>query len=371
MNRISWSRVRHLLVKEWRQMFRDPRMKPIVFVSPLIQLMLFGYAVNTDVRNTPTIVIDHDRTPESRLLVDKLTASGYFAVAAYTDAPREMIRALDHGDATVGLEIPAGFASRLNHGGGAPVQVVVDGTDSNTGTVAQGYATRMIQDFAAGYAGDRSNAGIDLRVRAWYNPELESRVYNVPGVIGLLLLLMCLLLTALSVVREREIGTLDQLLVSPIRPAEFILGKTIPVAIVGMIDLTLITTVALLWFRIPFLGSPFTLLPAAAMFIVAGLSAGLYISSISHTQQEAFMTMFLFVFPAIILSGFLYPISSMPEIFQWMTLVNPVRHFLEIVRAIFLKGVGFGELWRQYAALSAMATGGLLFATRRFRQSVW
>jgi ABC-2 type transport system permease protein len=361
-----------MLRKEWRQMFRDPRMKPIVFVSPIIQLLLFGYAVNTDIRDTATFVVDRDRTTESRLLLDAFTSTGYFEIVGESDVSAALVAALDAGRAVVGIEIPPGFARDLVQPRGATVQILVDGTDSNTGTVAQGYALRIVQAFGRRYApsGTMALLPVDVRTRAWYNPELESRTYNVPGVIGVLILLMCLLLTALAVVREREIGTLDQLMVTPLRPVELMLGKTIPVAIIGFIDLALISSVAVFWFDIPFRGSPLTLLPAAMIYIVAGLSLGLFISSISKTQQEAFMTMFLFLLPALILSGFFYPISSMPIGFQWVTVANPVRHFLEMVRGVFLKGTGYTVLWKQFAILAAMAAAGLWFATVRFTRSV-
>jgi ABC-2 type transport system permease protein len=276
---------------------------------------------------------------------------------------------LDHGDAMVGIEIPTGFARDVSSGRGAKVQIILDGTASNSATVAQGYAARIVQRFAlekATAAGVLSNQGIDLRTRAWYNPELESRVYNVPGVIGVLILIMCLLLTALAVVRERELGTLDQLMVSPLSPTELMLGKTLPVTLIGFIDLALVSLAAIGWFGIPMRGSVFALLPAALLFIVAGLSVGLLISTISKTQQEAFMSMFLFVVPAIILSGFFYPVDAMPRFFQWLTLVNPVRHFLEIVRAIFLKGSGIPDLWPQYVALTLLAAAVLWLAIVRF-----
>jgi drug efflux transport system permease protein len=364
-------RVVEMVRKEFRQMFRDPRMKPIVFVSPVIQLLLFGYAVNTDVRHTSTFVVDQDATAESRAMLDALTASGHFTITGRSHRPADLVTALDRGDAVVGVQIPAGFASDLKSGR-ANVQVIVDGTNSNTGTIARANAVQIIAHFAqrGAQASGRIPTGIDLRMRAWYNPALVSRVYNVPGVIGLLLLIMCLLLTALAVVREREIGTLDQLLVTPLQPAELMLGKTIPVAVIGLIDLALISGVAILWFHIPFRGSLLALLPAALIYIVAGLSLGLIISSMARTQQEAFMTMFLFALPAIILSGFLYPVSSMPRILQWLTLLNPVRHFIEIVRAVFLKGAGFMALWPQYITLTGMAIGGLWIATVRFKRSV-
>ena len=209
-----------------------------------------------------------------------------------------------------------------------------------------------------------------MRSRAWYNPDLQSRNYNVPAVIGALLLLMSLLLTALAVVRERELGTLEQLMVSPLTPTELILGKTIPVAIIAFVDLILISAVAILWFDIPLRGSVPALLLASTVYILAALGIGLFISTISKTQQEAFMSMFLFFLPALILSGFMYPVRTMPTFFQWLTLANPVRHFLEIVRGIFLKGHGLADMWVQFAVITGMAVVVLLAAVARFRRTV-
>jgi drug efflux transport system permease protein len=370
---ISMLRVRELLKKELRQMLRDPKMRGVLFVAPIIQLVAFGYAVNTDIRDTATFVIDHDRTAISRELLEAFESTGYFEVVASSDRPADLVRALDHGDATVGIEIPAGFARDVSAGRGAQVQVILDGTDSNAATVAQGYAGQIVQQYGlkrATAARTFPAGGVDLRTRAWYNPELESRVYNVPAVIGVLILLMSLLLTSMSVVREREMGTLDQLTVSPLSATELMLGKTLPPMLAAFVILFLITAVAVLWFGIPMRGSNLVLLPAAFLYIVSGLSFGLLISTISKTQQEAFMSMFLFLLPAIILSGFFYPISSMPRVFQWLTLLNPLRHFLEVVRAVFLKGAGITDLWRQYAALTIMAAGTLWLATVRFRRTV-
>lgn len=370
---LSRLRITEITRKEFRQMFRDPRMKLLVFVAPIIQLLLFGYAVNTDIVNTALFVVDHDRTAESRRLIEGFTSTVYFQKIGESNRSADLVDALNRGRAVVGIEIAPGFSSDVRTGRSANVQVLVDGTNSNTGTIALGYATRILGDYGVGASGVPEGgraAGIDLRVRAWYNPDLQSRVYNVPATIGVLLLLMCLLLTALAVVRERELGTLDQLMVSPLEPLELMLGKTIPVAVIGVIDLALITIVAVFWFDIPLRGSLFELLAAALIYIVAGLSVGLLISTVSRTQQEAFMTMFLFILPAIILSGFFYPISSMPLPFQWLTLANPVRHFLEIVRGVFLKGTGIVEMWPHYLALLAMASGGLWLAVQRFKRSV-
>ncbi len=367
---LSLLRIRRMVIKELRQLFRDPKTKRIIFVSPVLQLILFGYAVNTDVRNVATFVVDHDRTELSRRVVDAFTASGYFRVVGTSDRSADVGAALDHGRAAVGLEIPAGFTRDLVAGRAPAIQLVVDGTNSNTATVASGYAAKIAQELGARLAAARGaprRAGVELRARAWFNPSLESRVYNVPAVIGVIVLLMSLLLTAMAVVREREMGTLEQLMVSPLTPGEIMLGKTLPVAGVALVQLALVTTVALLWFHVPLRGSVAALLLAALLFILAGLSMGLLISTWSNTQQEAFLAMFLFILPAIILSGFLYPVDTMPALFQKLTLLNPLRHFLEVVRSIFLKGAGIRELWQQFAILGLMAAAGITFAARRFR----
>jgi len=371
--RFSPLRVREMVRKELRQLLRDPKTKRIVFVAPVLQLLMFGYAVNTDVRNVRTLVVDHDRTYESRLLQEALTASGYFRVVESSDRPRDLDRALDGGHAMVGLQIPSGFARDLRSGEGAMVQILLDGTSSNTATVVMGYAGRIVRDFAARRGAEGSlvpAGGIDLRSRAWYNPDLASLVYNIPAIIGLLLLLMALLLTALAVVRERELGTLEQLMVSPITRAELVLGKTIPVVLVCLVDLALVTALGVFWFGVPFRGSLPVLILAALVYILAGLGFGLLISTISRTQQEAFLTMFLFAMPAIILSGFMYPIHTMPPSIQHLTLLNPVRYFMEMVRAIFLKGHGLGELWLPFMVLVGMAVASLAGAGFRFRKSL-
>jgi ABC-2 type transport system permease protein len=371
---ISRTRLWQLIRKEFRQMLRDPRSKRMLFLSPIVQLLLFGYAVNTDVRDARTFVVDRDRTSASRELVQTFTASGYFRVAGYGERPEDMADALDHGDAVIGLEIPRGFAADVAGGRPAVVQLLVDGTSSNTATVAQGYATQIIGRFGldaarAGGLMPGRTPGVELRARAWYNPNLISRVYNVPGVIGTIVMMMGLLLTALAIVREREIGTLEQLMVSPLSPAELILGKTLPVVFVAFTDLVLISAVAMLWFHIPMQGSFALLLFAAVFYIFCGLGLGLLISTVSNTQQEAFMSMFFFFLPAIILSGFMYPIENMPVPVQILTLANPMRHFLVIVRGIFLKGAGFDVLWPQIAVLAVMGPVVLAFAASRFRKT--
>jgi len=360
---VSPSRVARMARKEVRQMLRDFRMRGVIFVAPLIQLVVLGYAVSTDVRRVPTFVVDQDRTAASRELVDRITASEYFRVVGYGTRGEGAVAALERGVALVALEIPPGFAADLQSGGGTAVQVLVDGTDSNTGSVALGYLQRILRGMQPS---GPDVGGVHLASRAWFNPALESRVYNVPAVIGALLLLITMLLTSLSVVREREIGTWDQLVVSPITPAELMLGKTLPVVAIGLIDLVLVSGVAILWFDIPLRGSPLSLAAGAVPFLTAGLALGLIISTVSTTQQEAFMSMFLVLLPSLILSGFMFPIASMPVPFRLLTLANPLRHFLEVVRGVFLKGAGFAELWAEYATLYGMAIVGLGIAVRRF-----
>ena len=375
----AWSpgRLRQLLFKEFRQMLRDPRSKRVLFVAPVMQLLLFGYAVNTDVRNAKTFVVDHDRTAESRSLVDALTASKYFQVVGASQRPADLVSALDHGDVIMGVEIPRGLAADMAAGRQAAVQLLVDGSTANTANVALGYATQIIQRYALqrqrgllARAGPVvPGGGVDFRARAWYNLNLESRVYNVPAVMGTIMMLMSLLLTSLAVVREREIGTLEQLMVSPLRPIELIVGKTLPSVFVAFVDLVLIMTVALLWFHIPFRGSLLLLGFASLFYIFTGLGLGLLISTVSNTQQEAFMSMFFFFMPAIMLSGFMFPIANMPDALQYLTLLDPIRHYLIIVRGIFLRGAGWKILYPEILVLIVVGLAILGFAATRFKKT--
>jgi len=371
-------RVRSLVRKELRQLLRDPRSRRLVFISPIFQLVLFGYAVNTDVRHVRTVVEDGDGTATSRAMVEALENSEYFRVIAHVSPGTGVDRALDHGDAVVAVVVPPGLEADLRSGRRAHVQVLVDGTSSNTATVVQGYAGRILADFGADVASSLDPTGVrgsnplpvELRARAWFNPDLASRTYNVPAVIGTIMFLMALMLTGLSVAREREVGTFDQLLVTPVSPAELMLGKTLPVAGVAMVQLTLVTVVALLWFGIPLRGSLLLLLASAVLYVLAGLSLGLLLSTFSKTQQEAFLTIFLTIFPAIILSGFLYPVETMPTVFEWMADLNPLRYFIRIVRAIFLKGSGPSELALELGVLGVMAVVTLRVGVYRFKRLI-
>ena len=373
---LDLERLARLARKELTQTLRDPRALRVIFMAPIIQLVIFGYAVTTDVKNAALIVFDRDRTAISRELVQELTASGYFRVTETADRAGDLAEALDHGRAILALEIPRGLQTDLATGRPATVQLLIDGTTSNTATVAQAYATQIIlrfgQEHSAAPAAVQARGtppGVDLRVRAWYNPNLESRVYNVPGVVGNLMMLMSLLLTTLAVVRERELGTLEQLMVSPLTPAEMIVGKTLPVVGIAMVDLVLITSVATLWFHIPLRGTLALLFLVSFAYVVCGLGIGLLISTVSNTTQEAFMTMFMFFLPAMILSGFFFPVENMPVAFQYLTLIDPVRWYVGAVRAIFLKGAGLDVLWPEVTILAVMGGGILWFASTRFRKT--
>jgi len=375
---LDLDRLAHLARKELTQTLRDPRALRVIFMAPILQLIVFGYAVNTDVRNTALVLYDRDNTATSRQLVEELTASGYFRVEEVATRAADLAEALDHGRAILALEIPRGLQTDLGSGRPATVQLLIDGTTSNTATVAQAYASQIILRFGQEHGSQVAQTarlpggktpGVDLRVRAWYNPNLESRVYNVPGVVGNLMMLMSLLLTTLAVVRERELGTLEQLMVSPLTPAEMIVGKTLPVVGIAMIDLALITSVATLWFHIPLRGSLALLFLVSLAYVVCGLGIGLLISTVSNTTQEAFMTMFMFFLPAMILSGFFFPVENMPRLFQYLTLINPVRYYVEAVRAIFLKGAGLAVLWPELAVLAALGGTILWFASTRFRKT--
>jgi ABC-2 type transport system permease protein len=363
-----FERVWEMVWKEFLQIFRDPKLRRIIFVAPVIQLMVFGYAVSTDVRHTTTFVVDHDRSSLSRDLLANFTASDYFLITGRSDDLRDLERALDHGDAIVGVVIGPGFGAAVAGGEGATIQVVVDGTNSNIATVAKGYAERIVQRWGLARTTEPAGLAVQLDERAWFNPNLESRNYNVPAVIGAIIMLICLLLTALAIVREREAGTLEQLMVTPLTAGELIAGKTLPFAMIGLLDLLLVTGVALFWFRIPFEGNFMLLLAGSVLYLVSGLGIGLLISTISKTQQEAFMSSFLVFMPTILLSGFMFPVSSMPRIFQTITLINPMRHYLEIVRGVFLKGAPFEAMWPQFAALLAIGLILLAFAVHRFEE---
>jgi ABC-2 type transport system permease protein len=374
------NRVRQMLIKEFLQVFRDKRALWVLVGPPIIQMLIFGYAANYEIRHVPTAVLDLDHSQESRDLLARFSATPYFDVRAQL-ADREQIREMiDRGQATVALEIHPGFAALLRKGQTAPLQVIVDGTNSNTALIALGYVNQIAQGFADDYQSDamqRSSPflrarlpAVELEQRPWFNPNLESRWFFVPGVIGSLLQVMVIVLTAFAVVREREIGTLEQIMVTPIRPREFILGKTLPFFLIGLFDAGMIGLVGTLWFQVPFRGSLAVLALGLMLFLLCALGIGLFISTVSATQQQAMVTGFFFIMPAITFSGFGFPIASMPRFVQWLTYLDPLRYLLVVLRGVYLKGVGLDLLWPQMAAMAVLGTALLAVSVLRFRKSL-
>ena len=375
-----FGRLKQMLIKEFIQVFRDKRTRFILIGPPIIQMMVFGYAANYEIRHVPTVVLDLDHSQESRELVSRFTSSLYFDVQRQLTDSRQLGDLIERGDATVGLEIDAGFAQKLRSGQTAPLQVIVDATNSNTALIASGYISQIAQGFAAQYQRDRINRiapqlievmpQVELAPRPWYNPDLSSRWFFVPGIIGSLPLVLVITLTAFAVVREREIGTLEQMMVTPIRPAEFILGKTLPFFLIGIFDVTLIAVVGSLWFQVPFRGHVSVLALGAVLFILCMLGVGLLISTISATQQQAMVTSFFFIMPAITFSGFGFPISTMPHWMQLFSYVIPLRYFLIVIRGTYLKGVGMDILWPQMAAMAGLGVALLTVSILRFHKAL-
>lgn len=372
-------RLLHLVRKEFIQLSRDPRMRAVLLVIPVVQMLLFGYAVTTDVRNIRTAVVDDDRTPASREFLSRFEGSGIFRVVRYPRGGKEAAELLDRGEVAALLRIESGFAGDLGQGKTAAVQLLVDGTDSNTAAVVLSYASKIAAAHGARILEDRlrrsgapalAPSAVRLERRAWFNPNLESRNFYVPGVIALLLMVVSVLLSSMAVVREKEIGTIEQIMVTPLGRAEFILGKTIPFALIGLLDAVLVGVVAVFWFGIPIAGNPWVLFLATLFYLLSMLGVGLLISTVSGTQQQAMLTAFFFMQPAVLLSGFIYPIANMPAAVRWVTLANPLRYFLVVVRGVFLKGVGLGVLWPQVAALAALGAVFLALASLRFRKTL-
>ncbi|MCS6953143.1 MAG: ABC transporter permease [Bryobacteraceae bacterium] len=382
---MNWRTVAEIVRKEFRQALRDPRMRTVLFLPPLVQLVIFGYAVNLDVRRARIGWMDQDRTPASRELRAAFAGSPYFELAPVEtdDQERDL---LDRGAVTAVVRVLPGFARDVARGRTASVQVVVDGSNSNTAAVVAGYAGRVIAAYgrrvmleqqearlvartaAAGGPVHLGVPALEVRPRVWFNEDLLSRNYFVPGVVVNIITLVTLMLTAMAIVREKEIGTMEQLMVTPVRPAELMAGKTLPFALVGIADVFLVTGAALLIFGVPFRGSGAVLLAGALLFLLTTLGMGLLISTISETQQQAMISSFFFFTPAFMLSGFTFPVRNMPEPVQYLTYLNPVRYFLEIVRGVFLKGTGAEALWPQMLGLAVLGLTILTVSILRFHK---
>ncbi len=374
------ARLKQMLIKEFIQVIRDKRTRFVLIGPPIIQMLVFGYAATFEIRHVPTVVLDLDHTQESRELISRFSSSPYFELRGELTHREEILNLIDRGQATVALEIHPGFSEQLRKGQTAPLQVIVDATNSNTALIAAGYVNQIAQGFARDYQQDRMERispqlaervpRVELEQRPWYNEDLKSRWFFVPGVIGSLTLVLVTTLTAFAVVREREIGTLEQIMVTPIRPAEFILGKTLPFFLIGLVDVALIATVGTLWFQVPFRGKVGVLLAGTVLFLLCQLGVGLLISTVSATQQQAMVTAFFFIMPAITFSGFGFPISTMPRWLQLATYLDPLRYFLVVIRGVYLKGVGAGVLWPQMAGMALLGVALLAVSAVRFHKAL-
>ncbi|MCF3933746.1 ABC transporter permease [Acuticoccus sp. M5D2P5] len=373
-------RITAIMVKEFIELWRDKSGRIRLVLIPVLQMLAFGYAATFDVAHVSTIVLDTDASQESRDLVARFTASQRLDVVAIATQEADIVAAANAGLATVGLVIRAGFARDLRSGHGARIQVIVDGTNSNSALIALGYigtiVARYSQDEADDFAGRLGGAAaarpvtVTLEQRPWFNPGLNDRWFFIPGVIGTVTLVLIVNLTAFAVVREREVGTLEQLMVTPIRPAELIAGKTLPFLVVGFVQVALVVAVGTLWFGVPFVGNPLVLAGGTLLFLLSTLALGLLISTTCTTQQQAFATNFIVLNPIFVLSGFAFPIASMPKVLQWLTYLNPLRHFLVVIRGTFLKGVGLDVLWPQFLAMGAIAAVLLTASILRFRKAL-
>ena len=374
-----------VVVKEFLQLRQDRRMIPIIFVAPVLQLVLFGFAVNTDVTRVPTVLVDQDRTRQSRALVDRFTRSGYFELVGVEDAVSAIDPWLLRGDAQVALVIGAGYGEALAGGGTPHVQVIADGSDSSPATVALGYGAGIVAAASGEAMAERLRAWVaeaaaegralstpgrvELIPRVWYNPDLKSRWFYVPAVLAMILMIMTLLLSAMGVVREKEIGTMEQVMVTPIRSWQLIVGKLFPFAVIGLIQVFVVTGVAVFGFGVPIRGSFLLLVALTQLFVLNTLGLGLLVSTLVRTQQQAMMTAaFTLMLPMVYLSGLIFPIENMPRAVQYLTYAIPVRYYATIIRGIFLRGSGLDVLWPQALALAVMGTAILGAASLRFRK---
>jgi ABC-2 type transport system permease protein len=381
-----WERIGAILRKEFIQALREPRMRVLLFVPPVVQLIVFGFAVNLDVDHARIAWMDMDRTPESRDLRERFEGSRRFEVVAVPRNEEEVRSLLDRGEVQAVIRLLPNFARDLARGRGAEVQILTDGTNSNTASLVSSYAGQIVAQYSSDAVRSRQNGLVLTRSpvtaanlslpqltassRVWFNPDLHSRNYFVPGVIVNIITMVTLMLTALAIVREKEIGTMEQLMVTPVRPIELMLGKTLPFALVGLVDVVLVTSAALVVFHIPLRGSVVLLLVCAVLYLLTTLGAGLFLSTISQTQQQAMMAAFFFFMPAFMLSGFAFPIRNMPVAVQYLTYLNPLRYFMEIVRGIFLKGAGMAVLWPQMACLAVYGISVLSLSALRFRKKL-
>lgn len=375
-----FGRIFHMMIKEFLELRRNKWERFRLLVPPLIQMVIFGYAANFEIYRVSTAVLDLDHSQESREMVSRFTGNRRFDLIELPSNSRDIRNLIDRSKVTVAIRIDPQFGQLLRKGRSAPLQVIVDGTDSNTALLSLDYVGQIAMRFADEYQRDLMNRiypqyqirlpYAQMEQRPWYNPDLNARWFFVPGLVGSLTLMTIVNLTAFAIVREREIGTLEQIMVTPIRPLEFILGKTAAFFLVGLVEVALVAVAGALWFQVPFRGDPLVVLLGTCLFLISTLAVGLLISTMCRTQQQAFASGFFFLTPAFTLSGFAFPISSMPTVMQWITYVDPLRYYLVVLRGTFLKGTGLAILWPQMAAMAALGLVLMALSILRFRKSL-
>lgn len=366
----SFRRTAAVARKELKHIFRDHRMRPVLFVVPVMQLIILGFAANMDVDHVKLVVVDQDHSAVSREVAQRMDASVAFDLVQVTEREGVAELALDAGDAEVAILLPRGLSRALSRAEAIDVPLWLDGTDSNRGTIAQGYATQILQRISAEHLPQRELpvGRPDPRIRVLYNPALRSRWFMVPGVVVMVLAVLTSLLSAMAIVKEREKGTIEQLVVTPIRPAELIVGKLLPFVFIGLLIATLVTVAAIVVFGVPFRGSLLDLFAMCLVFLMSTLGVGLLASTLAQTQQQAMLAVFLVLMPSFLLGGVFYPVSNMPVWAQRVADLTPIRYFIQIVRALFLKGAGLQVLAPDAAALAAIGLVVLGVATLRFRK---
>ncbi len=372
-----FERIISILIKEFLQIFRDPRMKFTIFMAPVVQVLIFGYAATMDINNVPTAVFDRDNTKQSRDIIRLFDYSKYFDIRRYLSTEQEQRQVIDRTEVYAVLKFDRGFAQDVTGNRTAEMQLIIDGTDSNAAQIILGYAGQIMSNYNYNSLKERADvyqqgyapfSYIDFRDRRWFNENLESKNFYLPGVIAMIVSIMALLLSSMAIVREKEIGTMEQLIVSPNKTFELILGKITPFAIIAVAQVIIITTVGAFWFHVPIRGSFLLLFVSTLIYLLTALGIGLFISTLSATQQEAMMSVFLFYFPALLLSGFAYPIANMPVWVQYITYLNPLRYYLTIIRAIFLKGIGVRFLWDEMLVLLVMGIVVFFMSSLRFKK---
>lgn len=370
------SRLVSIIRKEFIQLFRDKRMLGLILVLPLVQLFLLGYIFSTDVRDLPLAVFDQSHSAEGRALLEAFRAADYFEVAYAANSEAELRHLIEQGDVGVGLIIPPDYAARLNEGQ-AQVAFIVDGSDpsiantalSSAQLIAQSYSTQLLgEKLARSGMNLRLQLPVDVRTTVWYNPDMITAYFMIPGVIAMILFAITAILTASSVVREREHGTIEQLIVTPIRPWELVVGKILPYVLLGLFDAFEVIALGHLWFGVPLRGSLLLIGMVSALFMLSGLGIGLFVSTIANTQQEALMTVYMMLIPAIFLSGFLFPISNMPIWLQVISYAIPMRYFLNIIRELMIKGVGIEIIRNDVIALAIFGVALMSMAALRIRK---